>query len=250
MFAGKISAVCFQLLLLLAVFYSVHAVMRLKALQSCILDQFPVIRTIEGCSSDIAGVMVCETMANCVAVLHDNSICTLHELPTNLNTLKEACSIRQVYMKPGNYSTCPSDYNITLPGVPNSFYKFSATPTSWTTARDQCVADGHKLVQIGSTEEQMAMANFYPLVDGYAPGQVFIGLYQYDNLDEPAGHWRWMGSEEDFNMTGGFWNTPSAPDNGGTVEHVAEFLTDPNILKANDTPDYIDRYYVCECLIF
>ncbi len=104
---------------------------------------------------------------------------------------------------------------------------------TWASANTTAQSAGGYLVSISSAAENSFV---FSLVDSptywvsdninnnaYGP---WLGLYQTDKLDEPAGHFAWTSSEP-LSYTN--WH-PGQPDNFGGLEDVAAFasLGDPN----------------------
>ena len=71
-----------------------------------------------------------------------------------------------------------------------------------------------------------------------------VGLYQYDKLDEPLGHWRWTGSNEEFDNSADAYNL--SLDNANGNEDVMGYDVSQNVLK-----DYTSWPwdFICECIL-
>lgn len=102
------------------------------------------------------------------------------------------------------------------------YYEQLQSNISWNAAKEaaeQLVYSGMAghLVTITSQTEN----NF--LNNNWNVQMCWIGAYQYDKLDEPAGHWRWV-TDEAWGYTN--WSPQVGvpqPDNSGGVEDWAQF---------------------------
>jgi hypothetical protein len=104
--------------------------------------------------------------------------------------------------------------------VNGHFYEKVEEELSWTDARTAASSknflgvSGH-LVTITSAEENQF------LVENFVTFRSWIGAFQYDKLDEPAGHWRWV-TDEVWDYTN--WFTPNEPNESGGFEDWAVFV--------------------------
>lgn len=88
------------------------------------------------------------------------------------------------------------------------FYERVEETLNWGDARDTALARTHlgspgHLVTIASAAENQF------LIDHFDTFRSWIGAYQYDSLDEPAGHWVWV-TGEPWAYTN--WLTPNEPN--------------------------------------
>lgn len=100
------------------------------------------------------------------------------------------------------------------------FYEQVKDSASWTDARDAAASRTYQgvsgyLATIGS-----ALENQF-LVDHFEVDHDWIGGFQFDKLDEPAGDWRWV-TDESWSYTN--WFAPQEPNESGGPEDYAIFV--------------------------
>ena len=88
------------------------------------------------------------------------------------------------------------------------FYERVEETLTWSDARDAATARTHlgapgHLVTVTLAEENQF------LVDHFDTFRSWIGAYQFDSLDEPVGHWRWV-TDEPWAYTN--WFAPNEPN--------------------------------------
>lgn len=77
-------------------------------------------------------------------------------------------------------------------------YDFISSNISWNDAKSQAGSLGGYLAVITSSDEnQFLLSNF---ATGQNSNFAWIGGWQYDKLEEPAGHWQWV-TNESWNYT-------------------------------------------------
>ena len=100
------------------------------------------------------------------------------------------------------------------------FYEQVDGDISWTDARDAATAksfmgsSGYLATSTSAVENQF-------LVDHFDTFHHWIGGFQFDELAEQAGHWRWV-PDEPWSYTN--WFTPQEPNNSGGPEDFLVFV--------------------------
>ena len=97
---------------------------------------------------------------------------------------------------------------------------------TWSQAEAYAQSLGGHLVTVNDAAEQQWLTNTFGQFGG-----LWIGFYQTDKLDEPAGHWAWMSGE-----TATYTNwAPGEPNNANNTEDYGVFNWD-SVGRWNDYP--------------
>ena len=89
---------------------------------------------------------------------------------------------------------CSTSYaSPVLWSINNHSYDFVSANISWFDAKTQAESLGGYLATITSADENSFLLSSFS--NGQGSNFAWIGGYQYDKLDEPSGHWRWVTDE-------------------------------------------------------
>ncbi len=100
------------------------------------------------------------------------------------------------------------------------YYETVAANLSWTDAKAAAEARGGYLATITSEEEN----NFVFSLTTPEPYGPWLGGYQTDKLNEPAGHWAWV-TGEPFSYTAWVQRVPNQPDNWNDNEDYLHYTS-------------------------